>query len=175
MKMMALKQLQTASPGMYDPIAIDTASLKAIGWSNPEQFFAPQDAQQNPPPELIEKQARAKSDGIKAEATMLDAQTRAQASQMKAKVDMMKMQIDMLKAQTDADFTEQELHSKAQDRAAKERIQLVDLAQNLAVHPESAGLVDPLIQPAMQDISEQEQQQFAAPQMPPMPPEGGQQ
>ena len=175
MKVMALKQLQSASPGMYDPIAIDTAALKAIGWSNPEQFLAPQSAQQNPPPELIEKQAKAKADGMKAEATMLDAQTRAQSAQMKSKVDMMKMQLDMLKAQTDADFTEQELHSKAQDRASKERVQLIDLAQNLSVHPESAGLVDPLIQPAMQDIDRQEEQQSMAPQMPPMPPEGGQQ
>ena len=175
MKMMALKQLQSASPGMYDPIAIDTASLKAIGWSNPEQFFAPQNAQQNPPPELVAQQAKAKADDMKSQAAMLDAQTRAQSAQMKGKVDMINAQVKMLKTQTDAEFTEQELHSKAMDRASKERIQLVDLAQNLAVHPESAGLVDPLIQPAMQDIDQQEQQQFAAPQMPPMPPEGGQQ
>jgi hypothetical protein len=33
---------------------------------------------------------------------------------------------------------------------------------------------DPLIQPAMQDITQQEQS-FSVPQMPPMPPEGGQQ
>jgi len=174
MKMMALKQLQSASPGMYDPIAIDTASLKAIGWSNPEQFFAPQNAQQNPPPELIEKQAKAQSDAMKAQASMLDAQTRAQSAQMKGQVDMINAQVKMLKTQTDAEFTEQELHSKAADRASKERIQLVDLAQNLAVHPESAGLIDPLIQPAMQDITQQEQS-FSVPQMPPMPPEGGQQ
>jgi hypothetical protein len=175
MKVMALKQLQSASPGMYDPIAIDTAALKAIGWSNPEQFLAPQSAQQNPPPELIEKQAKAKSDEMKAQASMLDAQTRAQSSQMKGKVDMMKMQLDMLKAQTEADFTEQELHSKSQDRASKERVQLIDLAQNLAVHPESAGLISPLIQPAMEDIDRRDQEQMMAPQMPPMPPEGGQQ
>ena len=178
MKVMALKQLQSASPSMYDPIAVDTAAMKAIGWSNPEQFLAPQSVQQNPPPELIEKQAKAKADGMKAEATMLDAQTRAQSAQMKSKVDMMKMQLDMLKAQTDADFTEQELHSKSQDRASKERVQLIDLAQNLAVHPESAGLIDPLIQPAMEDIDRRDQEQFNAPDMtpmPPMPPEGGQQ
>lgn len=175
MKVMALKQLQSASPSMYDPIAVDTAAMKAIGWSNPEQFLAPQSVQQNPPPELIEKQAKAKADGMKAEATMLDAQTRAKSAQMKSKVDMMKMQLDMLKAQTDADFTEQELHSKSQDRASKERVQLIDLAQNLAVHPESASLIDPLIQPAMEDIDRRDQEQMMVPQMPPMPPEGGQQ
>jgi hypothetical protein len=175
MKMMALKQLQSASPGMYDPIAIDTASLKAIGWSNPEQFFASQSAQQNPPPELIEKQAKAQSDAMKAQASMLDAQTRAQSAEIKGKVDMINAQVKMLKTQTDAEFTEQELHSKSQDRASKERVQLIDLAQNLAVHPESAGLIDPLIQPAMEDIDRRDQEQMMAPQMPPMPPEGGQQ
>jgi hypothetical protein len=174
MKIMALKQLQSASPGMYDPIAIDTAALKAIGWSNPEQFLAPQQAQQNPPPELVAQQAKAKSDDMKAQAAVLDAQTRAQSAAIKGKVDMLNAQVKMLKTQADAQFTEQELHSKAADRASKERIQLVDLAQNLAVHPESAGLVDPLIAPAMQDIDKQEQQ-FAEQPMPPMQPEEGQQ
>jgi hypothetical protein len=175
MKVMALKQLQSASPGMYDPIAIDTAAMKAIGWSNPEQFLAPQSAQQNPPPELIEKQAKAKSDDMKAQAAMLDAQTRASSAEIKGKVDMINAQVKMLKTQTDAEFTEQELHNKSQDRASKERVQLIDLAQNLAVHPESAGLISPLIQPAMEDIDRRDQEQMMAPQMPPMPPEGGQQ
>jgi hypothetical protein len=173
MKVMALKQLQAASPSMYDPIAIDTAALKAIGWSNPEQFLAPQQAQQNPPPELVAQQAKAQSEGIKAQAAMMDAQTRAQSSAVKGQVDMMRTQIEMLKAQADADFTEQELHSKEADRASKERIQLLDLAQNIAVHPYSADLVTPLVAPAMQNIDE-EQQSLIRPNMPPMPPEGGQ-
>ena len=41
--------------------------------------------------------------------------------------------------------------------ASRQRIQLVDLAQNLAVHPASAGLIDPLIQPAVQDINREEE------------------
>jgi len=112
---------------------------------------------------------------MKAQAAMLDAQTRAQSAEIKGKVDMINAQVKMLKTQTDADFTEQELHSKSQDRASKERVQLIDLAQNLAVHPESAGLISPLIQPAMEDIDRRDQEQMMAPQMPPMPPEGGQQ
>jgi hypothetical protein len=43
------------------------------------------------------------------------------------------------------------------DRTSRERLQLIDLAQNLTVHPESAGLVSPLIEPAMQEIDRQEQ------------------
>ena len=157
MKIMALKQLQAASPSMYDPIAIDTAALKAIGWSNPEQFLAPQNAQQRPPPELIQAQAMMQTNQMKAQASMMDAQTKAHAAQLKGEADLMKAKIEMIKAQNSLDLAEQELHSKAADRVSRERIQLVDLAQNLSVHPESAGLVGPLIQPAMQDIDRQEE------------------
>ena len=52
MKIIALKQLQAANPTMYDPIAIDTAAMQAMGWSNPQQFFAPPSAQAAPPPEM---------------------------------------------------------------------------------------------------------------------------
>ena len=45
MKIIALKQLQSGNPTMYDPIAIDTAAMQAMGWSNPQQFFAPPAAQ----------------------------------------------------------------------------------------------------------------------------------
>lgn len=170
MKIMALKQLQAASPSMYDPIAIDTAALKAIGWSNPEQFLAPQNAQQQPPPELVQAMARAQADQARAQAATTDSQTRqmdAQTRQMMAqakiqkdqadtKLNSVKVGADVAKVRNEIQYADRELGSKAADRASKERIQLVDLAQNLAVHPESAPLVAPLIQPALQEIDEQE-------------------
>jgi len=76
MKIMALKQLQQAQPGLYDPIAIDTAALRAIGWSNPEQFLAPPSAQGKPPPELMEKMANL-------EIKKQDADTRAKVADAK--------------------------------------------------------------------------------------------
>jgi len=157
MKVMALKQLQSASPSMYDPIAIDTAALKAIGWSNPEQFLAPQSAQSRPPPELLQAQALMQTNQMKAQASMMDSQTKAHAAEMKGQADLMKAKIDMIKAQNSLDLAEQELHSKSADRVSRERLQLIDLAQNLSVHPESAGLVSPLIEPAMREIDQQEQ------------------
>ena len=157
MKIMALKQLAAANPSMYDPIAIDTAALKAIGWSNPEQFLAPQSAQANPPPELIQAQAMMKVNDMKAQAAMQDSQTKAHAAQMKGHADLMKAKIDLIKAQNEMDLAERQLQEKSADRIARERIQLVDLAQNLAVHPMSAGLVEPLIQPTVQDINREEQ------------------
>ena len=57
MKIMALKQLQAQNPGMYDPIAIDTAAMQAMGWSNPQQFLAPTSAMGKTPPDQQAKQA----------------------------------------------------------------------------------------------------------------------
>lgn len=191
MKIMALKQLQAANPGMYDPIAIDTAALKAMGWSNPEQFLAPPAAQSAPPPELIQAQANMQTAQMKAEAAMLKAQTDAQAAAMRMQVDQARAEADMMRAETDrmaADAGAQidmlnaetnlmraqaeaqlafgELGSKAADRAQKERMNLIDLAQNVAVHPYSAELVAPLVQPALQEISEQEQEERSGGIMP---------
>ena len=83
MKIMGLKQLEAANPSQYDPIAIDTAAIKAMGWSNPNQFFAPPQAAQQPPPELIKQQAEIANDTKKADATMMDAETRRAAEQAK--------------------------------------------------------------------------------------------
>lgn len=152
MKVMALKQLSTSSPGMYDPVAVDTAALKAMGWSNPEQFLAPPEAMGKPPPELLKAMADAQNNKTKADADMIRAQATAMQAQAKIKSDSMKDQLGIEKAKTEAVYSESELHNKRMDRLSKERIQLIDLAQNLAVHPESAGVVAPLVGPAVRDM-----------------------
>jgi hypothetical protein len=83
MKIMALKQLQAANPSMYDPIAIDMAALQAIGWSNPQQFMAPPNAQAAPPPEMQQMQAKIANDTKDANARMMMAQAKAAESQAK--------------------------------------------------------------------------------------------
>ena len=83
MKIMALKQLQAANPSAFDGDAVDKAALRAIGWSNPEQFLkSSQDRQ--PPPELLKGIEDVKIAHQKADADTLRAQAdmvRAQASQ----------------------------------------------------------------------------------------------
>ena len=106
MKVMALKQLVATNPSLYDPIAVDTAALQALGWSNPQQFMVPPSAQGKPPPELIEKQAKMQNDKTVADARMLDSQTRAQATQMKTQLDQAKLQLDQAKLEFE--------HAKAQ-------------------------------------------------------------
>jgi len=84
MKIMALKELQQSNPSMYDPIAIDTAALQAIGWNNPQQFMAPPEAQQAPPPELQQIQAELANKKSDSDAKMLTAQAKMAEVQAKA-------------------------------------------------------------------------------------------
>jgi hypothetical protein len=163
MKIMALKQLQAASPALYDPIAIDMAALKAIGWSNPEQFMAPPQAQANPPPELLVKQAELQIKGRLADATMAESQAKVAKTQSDIQNDKARVAGELMDAQSNAQktnaeehYAEKDLDSKSEERLSRERIQLIDLAQNLAVHPNSAALVQPLVVPAMQNIIRQQ-------------------
>jgi len=170
MKVMALKQLQAAQPGLYDPIAIDTAALRAMGWSNPQEFMAPVEAQGKPPPEMQKIMADMAIKKQQAEASMMDAQTRAKKAeadvalaggrlQADVKNNEAKNQIDAAKAVAQKGSTQEELRSKSEERISQERIQLIDIAQNLAVHPETEGLVAPLIQPALQNVMRQQESQ----------------
>lgn len=81
MKIMALKQLQAGNPALYDDMAIDTAALRAIGWSNPEQFFKPEADRKQPPPEFLK--------GVE----------EIKIAHQKADADTMRAQADMIKAQ----------------------------------------------------------------------------
>jgi len=185
MKVMALKQIQAQNPSLYDPIAIDTAALQAVGWSNPEQFMIPASARGAPPPQMMQEMA-------KLQIQKQEADTKAQAVQGKMAVDQVRVQLDMAKAQheaqgglagpqektdhekqvdgielilkeklADAKMMDVKLKAaglaadmkrdafdnqlKREDMLAKERIQMVDLAQNIAVHPESETVVRNLL------------------------------
>jgi hypothetical protein len=106
MKIMALKQLQAANPQMYDEEAIDKAALRAIGWSNPEQFLKPSEAKQ-PPPEFLKgveeikiAHQKADADTMRAQAAMIGAQSKSGAPQgpQGPQVDPSKMMAEQNKA-----------------------------------------------------------------------------
>jgi hypothetical protein len=206
MKIMALKQLQAANPNMYDPLAVDTAALQAIGWSNPSQFMIPADRQGQMPPEMLQQMALTEAKMKDSNARMMiaqskmqdtqikiaEAQQRAEASQaatrqtlakaqnieaqtqldqtkmgleggraqLEMQIKMQDMQIKAQKAEIEAmklheesAYSQEDIAAREADRLSKERIQLIDLAQNIAVHPESADLVEPLIQPALNELA----------------------
>jgi hypothetical protein len=91
-----------------------------------------------------------------AQARMMDAQTKQQAQRTQQQLDLAKTQIEFEKSRSQERYAQQELGSKAEERLTDERIQLINLAQNLAVHPESAALIQPLVAPAMSDIVRQQ-------------------
>lgn len=185
MKVMALKQLQQAQPGLYDPIAIDTAALQAMGWNNPDQFFAPPDAQGKPPPELMKAQAELQIRKQEADTKAMEAQARAQKMQADTALEAQQLQtnqamheqqmgLDVSKFQVQTGLQERAVGAKTDEAIARERLQLIDLAQNLAVHPESAPVVAPLVRPAFQAVTEREMEEKARrAKLPPLPGLGG--
>jgi len=154
MKIMALKQLQQASPALYDPIAVDVAALQAMGWSNPEQFMVPSEASGKPPPELLEAMAKMEDSKKSTEARMLDAQTRAKESDARIALDQQRFGLEAAKAQADGQPNNKEQNNDHQNRLSQERIQLIDLAQDVLQHPENVDLIGNLIRPALQEIEE---------------------
>jgi hypothetical protein len=182
MKIMALKQLQMAQPGMYDPIAIDTAALQAIGWNNPEQFFAPPGAQGKPPPEFMKAQAELalkkqdldiKTMETQARVQKMQADTalEAQGQQASRAMHQDHMGLDVTKFRAQTSLEEQAIGTKTDEALARERLQLIDLAQNLAVHPMSAPIVAPLVQPAFEAVTRREEEERERRSK--MPPPGG--
>ena len=166
MKIMGLKQLQAANPSLYDPIAIDTAALQAMGWSNPQQFMVPASALgEKPPPEVQYAQAMV---GIKKQ----EADAKTMLAQVKAAEASAKLQeaqgglgggqptvLDQLKAQ-ELQLKQQELVAKQQDahidavnrkrdRESRERLAAVKLAETMAENPAGIPIVQNLLQPDM--------------------------
>ena len=187
MKLAALKQLQAASPTMYDPIAIDSAVIKALGFSNPEQFMAPPNAQAAPPPEMQKMQAESQAKTKMADAKMLDAQTKAELAKAKAMeiqakaaemgarlqmdtqkhmrpegntIDMVKARATMLDAQTRAKQVEMKRGEIAltdanaqEDRHSREKLELLQLAKEVLLHPNMAPVAEPIVKSAEKDQS----------------------
>ncbi len=217
MKLGVLKQLQAATPSLYDPIAVDTTVLQGAGYANPEQFFASPDKRDQPPPEAqkamadyaINKQKaendsqrvqieaqKAQADiqkgqvdaqlkGAELQGKQAESQAKAGDAQMKqaemglkvkeheAKVADMQQQghlagaklqmdqhnsdienaISVAKAHLEAALKRKELADKEQKDLTDERIQLIDVAQTIAVHgPEAGHMVEPLVRPAFDDV-----------------------
>ena len=177
MKIMGLKQLQQASPSLYDPIAIDTAALQAMGWSNPQQFMVPPASlQQKDPPEVeyakaklaIEKQ-KADADTMRAQADVqktmseVGGQPGAEMDPLKAAELQMKGQEMAMKqeaAAQNAQATELEMAMKRQElgvdsqnrereRESRERLAAVRLAQDIAKNPAGLPIIQGMLDPGM--------------------------
>ena len=166
MKVLALKQLVASNPSLYDPIAVDTAALQALGWSNPQQFMIPASAQGKPPPEMMQAIAKAQNDKSNADARMLDSQTRAAESQARLELDRQRLEMEMGKNQGDpskmAQIETQRMEiqqrekdtmfdaiNRKRDRESRERLAAIKLAEELMRNPQGLPLAQQVLDPQM--------------------------
>ena len=126
MKLQGLKEIQTANPNLYDPVAVDIACLKAMGWSNPEQFMVPEDKRAQIPPamqmqlaqmKIMKQEADAKS--LTAQSHMIKAQKDGQQADPNQPPDPVAMAEVQLKAK--------ELEHKSNELAFQQKSQGMDL------------------------------------------------
>jgi hypothetical protein len=159
MKVMALKQLQQLNPSMYDPIAIDTAALKAIGWSNPEQFLLPQSAQEKMPPEMMQKIEELKIKKQDADARMITAQANAQKAMQAEGGDPNKpppppnpekvLQVKLEEIRQRGMDSKLDAINRKMDRESRERLAAIKLAEEIAANPAMLPIVNEIVDPAM--------------------------
>jgi hypothetical protein len=187
MKVEALGRIaQAAPPGMFDPIRVAKMQVRAIGYSNPEQYLAPPESMGKPTPEQQNDQAEVQVKQALAEVQKMKASTDAQKTQIdmqKTQAEIQGMQqsqglgaarlqmdqansdvdnkVKVVKTQMDAALKNREVDAKSEQGLLEERLQLIDVAQNLAVHPESGHMVEPLLQPAWNDLKQREAEQKA--------------
>jgi hypothetical protein len=166
MKAAALKQAASASPQLYDQMAVEKVVIQSLGFSNPEQFLLPPERQQ-PPPQVLKGLADAKVDQQRADADTLRAQ--AGAAETKAKIesgafapkgglgaagpqqpdpmDVAKLQLDQQRLTADRQEDTLEAQNRERDRESAERIAAADLVKDLIAHPESLPLAERLMGP----------------------------
>jgi len=153
---MALKQLQQQNPTMYDPIAIDTAAMQAIGWSNPEQFMAPPQTQGQMPPQM--KQAMAELQIKKQEADAKTMMAQAKAAQMQNEIqngqngqkpvdpiELARMQLEQQEMQQKSQDAVLDAINRKRDRESRERLAAVKLAEDMAANPQAIPLMQNLL------------------------------
>ena len=157
MKVMALKQLQQSNPGAFDPIAIDMAAMKAIGWSNPEQFMVPNTGEQQMPPEMMAKAEEIKIKQQDADTRRMEVEMKAQEAMMKAgapgapadPAQMMDMQLRQQELAANARDAQLDAYNRQRDRESRERLAAVRLAEDIAKNPQAMPIVSQILTPNM--------------------------
>jgi len=124
-KAMAIKQLQSQNPTLYDPKKVDERILTMLGIEDAMDLFVPPMPQGPPPPDPALMMAQAK---------MIDSQAK-----------MAEVKVKEAHAVSDA-------QNDAADRESKERIAMLQLAREIAVHPESASTAEQFVKPGIQSL-----------------------
>jgi hypothetical protein len=159
-KATAIKQLQTASPQLYDAMAVDKRIMHVVG-VDPEGLFLPEPAPPPPDPRMEAIQTKAQTEQTRAQIMAMQAQIKAaqtaQSSQdrqadreSRERIEQMKIELEKLRLQE-----ETMIH---QDDAQKAQIQL---QHNLAMEGEIGQRKMKIAEMAHQQKMQQTQQTHA--------------
>jgi len=142
-KAIAIKTLAQANPQLYDQQAIDRRIMQMIGIEDADDLFNKNPPMPPGPDPILAKEAEAKM--IMAQSKAAETQAKLQGSQLDQQVKLVESQARMQDAQTKMMEAEINAKNHVADRESKEKLAVIDLAQSEAVHPETAGFVDKLL------------------------------
>lgn len=138
-----IKQLASASPTLYDPVAVDMRIMR-ISDIDPAGLFRPTPAPPPPDPRMVAIQEKAKAQQTAGQIQLLEAKikaaTAAQSSQDKAaerasreKIELMKIELEKLRIQ-------EETIIHAQDQAKEAAAAAQDMQQKQQLHQQELQL-----------------------------------
>jgi hypothetical protein len=180
-KAMAIKQLQMQNPQLYDPQKVDQRILMMLGIEDAADLFVPPMPPQSMPPDpnMISAQAKmmdaqsrmqeVKIKGMVAAAEVEDKHHDRENDKWVASLEhapkgldepeMITAQAKMLDSQAKLEEVKMksmdaaaDAQNRAADRESKERIAMLQLAREVAVHPESASLAEQFIKPDLNGL-----------------------
>jgi hypothetical protein len=112
----------------------------------------PQSLAEKPPPEMLKALADIENSKSNAAARMMDSQTRAKETDAQIAEKQQRLAMEAEKGLTGISETMAQAENDHRNRLSQERIQLIDLAQDVLQHPEGVGLIEPLIKPALDEV-----------------------
>jgi len=144
MKAMALKQLQGASPELYNKRAVDQRILRMIGMDDAETLMVPAGAPQPPNPEILKGMAELQ---LKAKAQQADAANDQQLTQLKGAEVAAKVQESKARTEMEAHdlavkqaMQLRESEDQHADRMSRERIAAMGVVSDIINHPTEQGV-----------------------------------
>ena len=129
MKTAALGQRADLHPDRYDAVSVETEILRAVGWDNPEQFFA-----KPPPPGAQQPAPPPDPNAIRAMTAMAAAKMKGDQS---LQIAAMRNQNDEANRALKAADIQSRERVAAQKLAADRQNKILDITHSLAVHPAS--------------------------------------
>ena len=139
MKAMALKQLQGASPQLYNGRAVDERVLHMLGFEDAQTLFNPANMQAPPNPMLAAKGAelalKAKDQAMKAANDQAELRLKQQDLAGRRQDQQAKAAAEAAELQIKQQMQVRESQDQAADRQSRERIAAMGLVSDLVDHP----------------------------------------